>query len=81
MAEQATELESLAAQIGLIAEMIQSYEEEETPLQRRLDQLGRWLGAGSLIVCGLVFVIALLRDLHELDAQAMQHLELALEAR
>ena len=52
----------MQTQIGLIAEMIQSYEEEDTPLQRRLDQLGRWLGWGSLIICGIVFVEALLQD-------------------
>ena len=52
----------MQTQIGRIAEMIQSYEQEPTPLQRRLDQLGRWLGWGSLAVCGLVFVVALIRD-------------------
>jgi Ca2+-transporting ATPase len=49
-------------EIGLIAEMIQSYEEEPTPLQVKLDQLGRWLGTGSLAVCGIVFLIGVLRD-------------------
>jgi Ca2+-transporting ATPase len=49
-------------EIGLIAEMIQSYEEEPTPLQVKLDQLGKWLGIGCLIVCGIVFVIGVLRD-------------------
>ncbi len=49
-------------QIGLIAEMIQSVEDEETPLQRRLDQLGKWLGIISLAICGLVFVVGVWRD-------------------
>ncbi|HIE38306.1 MAG TPA: cation-translocating P-type ATPase [Anaerolineales bacterium] len=52
----------METQIGLIAEMIQSYEAEATPLQRRLDQLGRWLGWGALAICGLVFVVAVIRD-------------------
>ncbi len=52
----------MQTQFGLIAEMIQSYEEEATPLQVRLDQLGRWLGWGSLIVCGLVFIEAIIQD-------------------
>jgi len=52
----------MQTQIGLIAEMIQSYEEEPTPLQVRLDQLGRWLGWGSLAVCGLVFIETLIQD-------------------
>ena len=52
----------METQIGLIAEMIQSYEEEPTPLQVRLDQLGRWLGWGSLAICGIVFLDALIQD-------------------
>lgn len=52
----------MQTQIGLIAEMIQSYEEEATPLQRRLDQLGRWLGVGALVICGIVFLETLIRD-------------------
>jgi len=52
----------MQTQIGLIAEMIQSYEEEPTPLQRRLDQLGRWLGWGSLALCGIVFIEAIIQD-------------------
>ena len=47
--------------IGQIAEMIQSVEDEDTPLQKKLDQLGKTLGIGSLIVCGLVFVVAIVR--------------------
>lgn len=49
-------------QIGLIAEMIESYEDEPTPLQMKLDQLGKWLGAVSLIICGLIFVFGIVRD-------------------
>jgi Ca2+-transporting ATPase len=52
----------MQTQIGLIAEMIQSYEEGPTPLQQRLDQLGRWLGTGALIICGIVFLEAILRE-------------------
>jgi len=52
----------MQTEIGLIAEMIQSYEEEATPLQRRLDQLGRWLGWGTLGISALVFIEALIQD-------------------
>jgi Ca2+-transporting ATPase len=48
-------------QLGMIATMLQSVENEETPLQRRLDQLGKVLGWGSLAICGLVFVIGAVR--------------------
>ena len=48
-------------QLGMIATMLQQVEDEQTPLQRRLDQLGKLLGWGSLIICGLVFVIGVVR--------------------
>lgn len=54
-------------QFGLIAEMIQSYEEEPTPLQRKLDQLGRRLGIGCLAICGIVGLVGILRGLPLLD--------------
>jgi Ca2+-transporting ATPase len=49
-------------QFGLIAQMLTSVSSEETPLQRRLEELGRTLGTAALAVCGLVFVIGILRD-------------------
>jgi len=48
-------------QLGMIATMLKSVEDEQTPLQRRLDQLGKTLGWAALIVCGLVLGIGLLR--------------------
>ena len=48
-------------EIGKIAEMIQSYEEEPTPLQVKLDQLGRTLGIITLVICGLVGVLGVVR--------------------
>ncbi|MCI0475589.1 MAG: cation-translocating P-type ATPase [Anaerolineales bacterium] len=51
-------------QIGMIAEMLQSYEEEPTPLQEKLDQLGKTLGTAALGVCALIFVIGIIRDTH-----------------
>ena len=57
----------MRTQIGLIAKMLQSVEEEPTPLQQRLDQLGRTLGIAALIICGLVFVIGFLRGHEPLD--------------
>jgi Ca2+-transporting ATPase len=47
-------------QLGLIATMLQSVETEETPLQRRLDDLGRSLSIGSLILVFVVFIVALI---------------------
>ena len=47
-------------QLGLIATMLQSVETEETPLQRRLDQLGKSLSIASLILVAVVFIVALI---------------------
>ncbi len=54
-------------QIGLIAEMIQSVQNEPTPLQRRLDQLGKTLGWAALAICGLVFIIGVIQGSNPLD--------------
>jgi Ca2+-transporting ATPase len=49
-------------QFGLIAQMLTAVTSEETPLQRRLEELGRVLGTGALVICGIIFVIGVLRD-------------------
>ncbi len=51
----------MKSQIGAIAEMIQSYEEGDTPLQQRLAAFGKLLGTGCLVVCAMVFAIGLMR--------------------
>ncbi len=48
-------------QLGLIATMLQSVGLEETPLQRRLEALGKLLGIAALIICGIVFVVGVIR--------------------
>jgi Ca2+-transporting ATPase len=45
-------------QIGMIARMLQFVKEEDTPLQQRLDELGKMLGWAALAISGLVFLIA-----------------------
>jgi len=54
-------------QLGLIAGMIQSYEEEPTPLQIKLAQLGKTLGWGALAICAVVFLLGWLRGLPPLE--------------
>ena len=54
----------MRTQIGMIAEMLQSSEEGETPLQKKLDQLAETLGLICLVVCGIIFVYGLIRDTH-----------------
>ncbi len=49
----------MRTQLGLIATMLQGVDTEETPLQRRLDQLGKTLSIASLALVAIVFVVAL----------------------
>ncbi|NJC97541.1 MAG: ATPase [Anaerolineales bacterium] len=50
----------MRTQLGLIATMLQSVDTEETPLQRRLDQLGKSLSIASLFLVAIVFIVALI---------------------
>ncbi|NUQ36251.1 MAG: cation-translocating P-type ATPase [Caldilineales bacterium] len=51
----------MRTELGHIAEMIQTVEREQTPLQRRLDQLGKGLAVAALAIVAVVFVLGLLR--------------------
>ena len=48
----------MRTQLGLIAEMLSTVEAEETPLQKRLDELGKTLSIISLVLVAIVFVVA-----------------------
>ena len=50
-----------STEMGKIADKIQEIDNEDTPLQKKLDQLGKWLGIICIVVCMLVFVVGLLR--------------------
>lgn len=50
----------MRTQLGLIAEMLQSVEAEETPLQKRLDELGKTLSIAALILVAIVFLVAVI---------------------
>ncbi|MGI6141366.1 MAG: cation-translocating P-type ATPase [Caldicoprobacterales bacterium] len=47
--------------IGNIAKMIQEDVQEDTPLQRKLTQLGKILGTACLVICAVVLGLGLLR--------------------
>lgn len=51
-----------STEIGKIATMIQSYDDELTPLQKQLNQLGKYLGIATIIICIVVFAIGLLQN-------------------
>ena len=47
--------------VGNIAKMIQEDKEGNTPLQKKLAQMGKMLGTACLIICAVVFVMGLIR--------------------
>jgi len=55
-------------QIGKIAKMLDEKVDDETPLQKKLAELGKYLGIGALLICTLMFLVGVLqkRDLFEM---------------
>jgi len=51
-----------ATEFGSIAEFVQSAEREETPLQKDLGRLGKWIGILVLAIVGILFVVGVLRS-------------------
>jgi len=47
-------------EIGKIAKMLTEMEEEETPLQKNLEKLGKQIGLIVLIICAIVFAVGIL---------------------
>ncbi|WP_125151930.1 cation-translocating P-type ATPase [Clostridium rectalis] len=60
-------------EIGKIAKMLDNSENELTPLQKKLAELGKLLGFGALGICGVMFLVALVqkRDLFEMFLTAI----------
>ena len=60
-------------EMGKIADKIQEIDNENTPLQNKLNQLGKWLGIICILVCVLVFIVGLVRggDLLEMFMTAV----------
>ena len=51
----------METEMGKIATLLKTTEEKKTPLQVSLDQFGKKLSIGILILCALIFVVNLLR--------------------
>lgn len=54
-------------EVGKIAGMLNETESTDTPLQQRLNKLGKTLGIASLAICAVIFVIGLLYGKAPLD--------------
>lgn len=51
----------MKTEMGHIADMIQNIEDDETPLQRRLAHLGKFIGIGCLLICAIVSITGVIR--------------------
>ena len=51
----------MTTEVGKIAGMINSTEKQETPLQQKLNKLGKTLGIAAIVICLVIFVIGLLQ--------------------
>ncbi len=58
-------------EVGKIAHMLQATEATETPMSKRLGQLGKVLGYVALIICSVIFVIGTLYGNHWLEMLMM----------
>ena len=50
----------MTTEVGKIAKMINSSEKQETPLQKKLDKLGKTLGIVAIVICVLIFVAGII---------------------
>ena len=51
----------MTTEVGKIAGMLDSTEEQVTPLQEKLNKLGKTLGIAALLICVFIFVIGLIQ--------------------
>ncbi len=66
-------------EMGRIADMIQNIEEEQTPLQKRLDSLGKFIVYGCLVICAIVSATGVFRG-EDLFTMLLSGISLAVAA-
>ena len=54
-------------EMGKIAHLLDSEEDTQTPLQKKLAQLGRYLGIMALAACAVIFVIGILNGIPAME--------------
>ena len=51
----------MTTEVGKIAGMINSTQKQETPLQQKLNRLGKTLGIAALVICVFIFIVGLIQ--------------------
>ena len=49
----------MTTELGKVAALIQSVKKEKTPLQQRLDRLGKWLAIAAAVLVAIVFLLGI----------------------
>lgn len=57
----------MSTEVGKIASMIDDSQDNETPLQKRLDNTGKILGITAIGICAIIFVIGIMRKYAPFD--------------
>ncbi|MEM3004407.1 MAG: HAD-IC family P-type ATPase, partial [Candidatus Bathyarchaeia archaeon] len=57
----------METEFGKIAQMVQATTEEKTPLENRLEHVGKWLGISCLAVCAIVAGLGIIRGYQILE--------------
>ncbi len=53
----------MSTEVGKIANMIITNESPTTPIQRKLEEVGKMLGVACLIICAIIFVIGIIKNI------------------
>lgn len=69
----------MKTEVGKIAEIISGTEKQETPLQKKLNSLGKTLGIAALVICVIIFIIGLIQG-KEIISMFMTAVSLAVAA-
>ncbi len=70
----------MSTELGHIATMIQGVVQEQTPLQGRLDKLGKWLAGAALILVAVIFALGLIRGQSDIKELLLTAVSLAVAA-
>ena len=54
-------------EMGKIANLLDSEDESQTPLQKKLAQLGKYLGVMALVACAIIFVVGVSNNIPALE--------------
>ena len=52
----------MTTEVGKIAGMINNTEKQQTPLQQKLNKLGKTLGMAAIAICAFIFIVGLLQE-------------------